>query len=92
MDGRNLFKGAHGTVNSVRITAFVSSTRGRKRRAVRQKRQKGGARFRRKPRLIDKIAEGVAMGLIRACSEFCESWCFFRQTSVQGYKRQRATL
>ena len=63
MDGRNLFKGAHGTVNSVRITAFVSTTMGRKRRAVRQKRQKGEARFRRKPRLIDKIAEGVAMGL-----------------------------
>ena len=39
---------------------------GRKRRTVRRTRgqsQKGGARFKRKPRLVDKITEGVAMGL-----------------------------
>ena len=39
---------------------------GRKRRTVRRTRrqsQKGGARFKRKPRLVDKIAEGVAMSL-----------------------------
>lgn len=29
----------------------------------RKRRQRGGARFRQKPRLIDKIAEGVAMDL-----------------------------
>lgn len=35
-----------------------------KRRVKRRKtRQRGGAVFRRKPRLVDKIAEGVAMGL-----------------------------
>ena len=39
---------------------------GRKRCTVRRtlrKSQKGGARFKRKPRLVDKITEGVAMGL-----------------------------
>lgn len=35
-----------------------------KRRVKRRKtRQRGGAAFRRKPRLVDKIAEGMAMGL-----------------------------
>lgn len=35
-----------------------------KRRVKRRKQQRGGAAFRRKkPRLVDKIAEGMAMGL-----------------------------
>lgn len=34
-----------------------------KRRVKRRKRQRGGAAFRRKARLVDKIAEGMAMGL-----------------------------
>ena len=37
--------------------------RTRKRRVIKRKSQKGGGRFRRKPRVVDKIAEGVAMGL-----------------------------
>ena len=36
---------------------------GRTRHRVKRKGQKGDARFRRKPRLVDKIAKGVAMGL-----------------------------
>ena len=86
MDGRNLFKGAHGPVNSVRITAFVLSTMGRKRRAVRQKRQKGGARFWRKPRLIDKIAEGVAMGLSGPAPNFAKAGAFFAKQAFNGIK------
>ena len=38
----------------------------RRKRAVvkrRRKRQRGGALFRRKPRLVDKIAEGMSMVL-----------------------------
>ena len=37
--------------------------RTRKCRVIKRKSQKGGARFRRKPRLVDNITEGVAMGL-----------------------------
>ena len=55
----------------------------RKRKRV----QRGGARFRRKPRLVDKIAEGVAMGLSGPSPSFLKMGAFFGQTSRQGYKR-----
>ena len=66
MDGGNLFKGTHAVDCSISFSVFVSNTMGRKRRTVgrtRRQSQKGGARFKRKPRLVDKIAEGVAMSL-----------------------------
>lgn len=64
---------------------------GRKRRVSRKK-QRGEARFRRKPRPIDKIAEGVAMGLSGPSSTFATAAAFLRKRSIQGYKRQCATL
>ena len=68
---------------------------GRKRRTVRRTRgqsQKGGARFKRKPRLVDKIAEGVAMSLSGPSPSFAKMGAFFSQASFQGYKRQRPSL
>lgn len=86
MDGRNLFKGANGTVDSVRINAFVSSTMGRKRHAIRRKRQKGGARFQRKPLSIDKIAEGVAMRLSGPAPNFAKAGAFLAKQEFEGIK------
>ena len=51
----------------------------RKRRTVRRKRRqskKGGARFKRKPRLVDTIAEGVAMGLSGPSPRFAKMGAF----------------
>ena len=52
---------------------------GRKRRTVRRTRrqsQKGGTRFKRKPRLVDKIAKGVAMGLSGPSPSFAKMGTF----------------
>lgn len=69
---------------------------GRKRRAVGRKRQKGEARFWRKPGLIDKIAEGVAMGLSGPAPSFAKESSFLAKQAfngikdnVQHYKRRR---
>ena len=68
---------------------------GRKRRTVRRTRrqsQKGGVRFKRKPHVVDKIAESVAMGLSGPSPSFAKMGVFFSQASFQGYKRQRPSL
>ena len=57
--------------------------RTRKRR-VRQ--QKGGARFRQKPRLVDKIAEGVAMGLSGPSPSFAKLGAFSAKQALKGIK------
>ena len=61
---------------------------GRKRRRVlkHKKRQKGGARFRRKPRLIDKIAEGAAMGLSGPAPSFLKLGAFLGKQVLKGIK------
>ena len=43
---------------------------------MKRKGQKVGARFRRKPRLADKIAEGVAMGLSGPSPSFAKMGAF----------------
>ena len=53
----------------------------RRKRAVvkrRKKRQRGGALFRRKPRLVDKIAEGMSMVLSRPSPTFATSHTSFK--------------
>ena len=57
--------------------------RTRKRRV---RRQKGGARFRRKPRLADKIAKGVAMGLSGPSPSFMKMGAFLRKQALKGIK------
>lgn len=57
--------------------------RTRKRRV---RRQKGGARFRRKPRLVDKIAKGVAMGLSGPSPSFMRMGAFLRKQALKGIK------
>ena len=57
--------------------------RTRKRRV---RRQKGGARFRRKPRLVDKIAKGVAMGLSGPSPSFMRRGAFLRKEALKGIK------
>ena len=62
---------------------------GRKRRTVRRtrrQRQKGGARFKRKPRLVDKIAEGVAMGLSGPSPSFAKMGAFLAKQAFKGIK------
>ena len=54
----------------------------RKRKRV----QRGGARFRRKPRLVDKIAEGVAMGLSGPSPSFLKLGAFLGKQAVKGIK------
>ena len=79
MDGGNLFKETHAIDCSISFSAFVSNTMARKRRTVRRKRRqskKGGARFKRKPRLVDTIAEGVAMGLSGPSPRFAKMGAF----------------
>jgi len=59
--------------------------RTRKRKRVRRQ-QKGGARFRRKPRLVDKIAEGVAMGLSGPSPNFLKLGGFLAKQALKGIK------
>ena len=44
----------------------------RKRISKKKKRQKGGAMFRRKPRLVDKISEGASMFLAGPSPSFAK--------------------
>ena len=60
---------------------------GRTRKRVRRRRQqKGGACFRRKPRLVDKIAEGVAMGLSGPSPNFIKLGGFLAKQALKGIK------
>ena len=62
---------------------------GRKRRTVRRTRrysQKGDARFKRKPRLVDKIAEGVAMVLSGFSPSFAKIGAFLAKQAFKGIK------
>ena len=58
----------------------------RRRQVKKRKRQKGGARFRRKPRLVDKIAEGVAMGLSGPSPSFIKLGAFLGKQALKGIK------
>ena len=60
--------------------------RRRKRRVIKRKSQKGGAGFRRKPRLVDKIAEGVAMGLSGPSPSFIKLGAFLGKQALKGIK------
>ena len=57
---------------------------GRRHRRVLKKRKKSkrGARFRRKPRLVDKIAEGVAMGLSGPSPSFIKLGAFLGEQAL----------
>ena len=58
----------------------------RRRQVKKRKGQKGGARFRRKPRLVDKIAEGVAMGLSGPSPSFIKLGAFLGKQALKGIK------
>ena len=60
--------------------------RTRKRRDIKRKSQKGGARFRRKPLLVDKIAEGVAMGFSGPSPTFAKLGAFLAKQALKGIK------
>ena len=51
-----------------------------------KERQKGDARFRPKPRLVDKIAEGVAMGLSGPSPSFLKLGAFLGKQALKGIK------
>lgn len=55
-------------------------------RRVKRTHQTGGARFRRKPRLVDKIAEGVAMGLSGPSPSFLKLGAFLGKQGLKGIK------
>ena len=60
---------------------------GRRRRVSRRrKRQRKGASFLRKPRLIDKIAEGVAIGLSGLAPSFVTAGAFLAKQAFKGIK------
>ena len=86
LHGGNLFKGTDATPNSVCVFTFVSNTMERKRRLVRRQGQKVGARFRRKPRLVGKIAEEVAMGLSGPAPSFAKMGAFLAKRALKGIK------
>ena len=83
--GRNVFKGTDTNTDSVQLTVFESNTMARTRKR-RVRRQKGGVRFRRKPRLVDKIAEGVAMGLSGPSPSFAKLGAFLAKQALKGIK------
>lgn len=83
---KKLFKGDHGTYDSVCFTSPVSRDMARKKSRPKRRRQQGGARFRRKPRLIDKIAEGVAMGLSGPAPSFAKAAAFLGKQAFKGIK------
>ena len=66
---------------------------GRTRRRVKRKGQKWGARFQRKLHLVDKITEGVAMGLPGPSPSFAKMGAFLAKAlkgikdTVQHYRR-----
>ena len=49
-------------------------------------RSKRGARFRRKPRLVEKIAEGVAMGSSGPAPSFAKMGAFLAKQALKGIK------
>ena len=53
---------------------------------TKRKGQKGGARFRRKLPLVDKIAEGVAMGLSGPSPSFAKMGAFLAKQAFKGIK------
>ena len=55
-------------------------------RVIKRKSQKGGARFRRKPRLVDKITEGVVMGLYGPSPSFIKLGAFLGKQALKGIK------
>ena len=55
-------------------------------RVIKRKSQKGGARFRRKPRLVDKITEGVVMGLYGPSPSFIILGAFLGKQALKGIK------
>lgn len=55
-------------------------------RRRRVKRQKGGARFRRRPRLVDNIAEEVTMGLSGPSPSFIKMGAFLAKQALKGIK------
>ena len=68
------------------VSTFISNTMGRTRRRVKRKGQKWGARFRRKPHLVDKITEGVAMGLPGPSPSFAKMGAFLAKKALKGIK------
>ena len=52
----------------------------------RQLNQFGGARYRRRPTLTDKIAEGVAMGLSGPSPSFLKLGAFLGKQAVKGIR------
>ena len=50
------------------------------------KKSKRGARFRRKPRLVDQIAEEVAMGLSGPSPSFAKLGAFLAKQALRGIK------
>ena len=80
----NLFKRTHALVDSVYMTAFVSNTMGGTR--SKRKSQKGTARFKRKPRLVDKIGEGLATGLSGPAPNFAKMGIFLAKQAFKGIK------
>ena len=52
----------------------------------RKRQQKGGARYRRRPTLTDKIAEGVAMGLSGPTPSFAKLGGFLAKQAFKGVK------
>lgn len=47
---------------------------------------KRAARFRRKPRLVDKIAEGILMGLSGPAPSFAKMGAFLAKQAFKGIK------
>ena len=68
----------------------------RRRRRRRRRKQRGGALYRRKPGLVDKIAEGVSMGLAGPAPTFATLGLKLLGQAAKGvkdnvdhYRRQR---
>ena len=51
-----------------------------------RRRQRGGALYRRRPTLTDKIAEGVAMGLSGPSPSFLKLGAFLGKQAVKGIR------
>ena len=76
--------------NPSRLSPWFVQTVNRQRRRRKQKGgtmvQRGGTRYRRKPTLTDKIAEGVAMGLSGPSPSFLKLGAFLGKQSVKGIR------